>query len=188
MKILVVDNYDSFTYNLVHALRKFEGVTVSVKRNDKIQPDEPEAYDKIVLSPGPGLPEEAGLMPEIIKAYADKKPFLGVCLGHQALAEGFGASLKNMDKVLHGVATQVIQVNPSYLFEGVPETFEAGRYHSWIVEKSNLPADLEITCEDEQGRIMAFRHKTLDVVGVQFHPESVLTPLGMKILENWIRH
>jgi len=188
MKILVVDNYDSFTYNLVHALRKFQGVTVSVKRNDKIELQELEAYDKIVLSPGPGIPEEAGLMPEIIQAYAEKKPFLGVCLGHQALAESFGAKLKNMDKVLHGVATPIIQVNQSYLFDDVPETFKAGRYHSWIVEKKDFPADLEVTCEDEQGRIMAFQHKTMDLVGVQFHPESVLTPMGMKILENWINH
>ena len=188
MKILVIDNYDSFTYNLVHALRKFEGVTVIVKRNDEIELPELNEYDKIVLSPGPGIPEEAGQMPEVIKAYAGKKPFLGVCLGHQAIAEGFGARLKNMDKVLHGVATPIIQISPSYLFNGVPKTFDAGRYHSWVVEKKDLPADLEVTCEDEQGRIMAFQHKTYDMVGVQFHPESVLTPMGMKILENWINH
>lgn len=187
MKILVIDNYDSFTYNLVHALKKFEGVTVEVKRNDEITGKEEASFDKIVFSPGPGLPKEAGNLMEIIKNYAGKKPMLGVCLGHQAIGEYFGGKLRNMDKVLHGVATPVTIIAESYLFKNIPQTFDAGRYHSWIVEKESLPACLEVTCIDDEGRIMAFRHKEFDIQGVQFHPESILTPLGENILENWVR-
>ena len=188
MKILVIDNYDSFTYNLVHALKKFEGVTVDVKRNDEVAEGEPDLYDKIVFSPGPGLPEEAGLMLSIIKNYAGKKPMLGVCLGHQAIGESFGGKLQNMNKVLHGIATPITVVAKSYLFDGLPLTFDAGRYHSWIVEKDSLPEVLEITSIDKEGRIMSFQHREFDIQGVQFHPESILTPLGEKILENWVRH
>jgi len=188
MKILVIDNYDSFTYNLVHALKKFEGVTVKVKRNDEVAEEEPDLYDKIVFSPGPGLPEEAGSLLSIIKNYAGKKPMLGVCLGHQAIAESFGGTLQNMNNVLHGIATPITVVSKSYLFKGIPETFEAGRYHSWIVEKESLPSVLEITSIDKEGRIMSFQHREFDIQGVQFHPESILTPLGEKILENWVRH
>lgn len=188
MKILVIDNYDSFTYNLVHALRKFNGVTVEVKRNDEVGPDEPSAFDKIVFSPGPGIPEEAGRMLEIIRAYAGRKPMLGVCLGHQAIGESFGGILQNMNTVLHGISTPVTTIAPCYLFENMPRTFEAGRYHSWIVEKETLPDCLEVTSIDEEGRIMAMQHKEYDIQGVQFHPESVLTPLGEKILENWVNH
>ncbi len=186
MKILVIDNYDSFTYNLVHALRKFEGVTVEVKRNDEISGEEEASFDKLVFSPGPGIPVEAGNLMKIIRSYASVKPTLGVCLGHQAIGEYFGGKLQNMAKVLHGVATPVTVVSESYLFNNLPSTFEAGRYHSWIVEKETLPNCLEITCIDGEGRIMALRHKEFDIQGVQFHPESVLTPLGEKILENWV--
>jgi anthranilate synthase component II len=187
MKILVIDKYDSFTYNLVHALKKIEGVTVEVKRNDEIIENEGESFDKIVFSPGPGLPEEAGNMMNIIQNYAGKKPMLGVCLGHQAIGEYFGGKLQNMQKVLHGVSTPVNVVSKSYLFKDLPQQFDAGRYHSWIVEKESLPDCLEITCTDEEGRIMALRHKEFDIQGVQFHPESVLTPVGQNILENWAR-
>jgi anthranilate synthase component 2 len=188
MKILVIDNYDSFTYNLVHALKKIEGVTVAVKRNDEVEPGEPDKYDKMVLSPGPGLPDEAADLLDIIKEYAGKKPMLGVCLGHQAIAVNFGATLKNMDQVLHGVATDVLNSNKTYLFNDMPGSFKVGRYHSWIVDNHTLPSCLEITCVDSEGRIMAFQHKEFDLQGVQFHPESVLTPLGEQILENWVKH
>jgi anthranilate synthase component 2 len=188
MKILVIDNYDSFTYNLVHALKKFEGVTVEVRRNDEVAEGEPDLFDKIVFSPGPGLPEEAGSMLLIIKNYAGKKPMLGVCLGHQAIGESFGGNLQNMNNVLHGIATPITVIAKSYLFDNIPETFAAGRYHSWIVEKESLPTDLEITSIDKEGRIMSFQHRIFDIQGVQFHPESILTPIGEKILENWVRH
>ena len=188
MNILVIDNYDSFTYNLVHTLKKFEGVTVTVKRNDQVDAIEASAYDKLLFSPGPGIPEEAGNMPAIIKALAGKKPMLGVCLGHQAIGEAFGGTLRNMNQVLHGIATPVTVVANSYLFDGLPETLEVGRYHSWIVDTEALPEALEVTAIDNEGRIMALQHKAFDIQGVQFHPESVLTPLGEKMLENWARH
>ncbi|SHF57886.1 anthranilate synthase, component II [Mariniphaga anaerophila] len=187
MKILVIDNYDSFTYNLVHAIKKVSGLPVDVFRNDEIALEEIEKYDKIVLSPGPGLPEEAGLLLDIIKEYAPKKSMLGVCLGHQAIGEAFGGSLHNMNRVIHGMATPVkLTENRSVLFCGLPETFDVGRYHSWIVEKDNLPACFEVTSVDEDGMIMSMKHKEFDVESVQFHPESVLTPLGEKMIENWL--
>lgn len=187
MKILVIDNYDSFTYNLVHAIKKISGLPVDVFRNDEVSLEDIEKYDKIVLSPGPGLPEESGLLLEIIKMYAPKKSILGVCLGHQAIGEAFGGELFNMNRVFHGVATPVkLTGNPSVLFAGLPGSFDVGRYHSWIVKKENLPACFEITSLDEEGEIMSMKHKELDVEGVQFHPESVLTPLGEKILGNWL--
>ena len=188
MKILVIDNYDSFTYNLVHVLKKFEGITVDVKRNDEVTDGEPALYDKIVFSPGPGLPEEAGSMLSVIRNYAGKKPMLGVCLGHQAIGEIFGGTLLNMNDVLHGIATPITVIAKSYLFQHLPETFDAGRYHSWIVDRESLPDVLEVTSIDQEGRIMSFQHKQFDIQGVQFHPESILTPLGEKILENWVRH
>ena len=187
MKILVIDNYDSFTYNLVHAIKKISGLPVDVFRNNEVRLEDIEKYDKIVLSPGPGLPEESGLLLEIIKMYAPKKSILGVCLGHQAIGEAFGGELFNMNRVFHGVATPVkLTGNPSVLFAGLPGSFDVGRYHSWIVKKENLPACFEITSLDEEGEIMSMKHKELDVEGVQFHPESVLTPLGEKILGNWL--
>ncbi len=187
-RIVVIDNYDSFTYNLVHAIKKISGLAVDVFRNDEITLEDLEKYDKIVLSPGPGLPEESGLLLEIIKEFAPRKSMLGVCLGHQAIGEAFGGKLHNMNKVLHGVATPVtLTSNKSELFEGLPATFEVGRYHSWIVEKENLPDCFEVTSYDSEGLIMSMQHKAYDVQGVQFHPESVLTPLGEEILRNWLR-
>lgn len=187
MKILVIDNYDSFTYNLVHAIKKISGLPVDVYRNDEISLDEIKKYDKIVLSPGPGIPEEAGLLLDIIKKYASQKSILGVCLGHQAIAEAFGGKLHNMNRVLHGIATPVkLTQNKSVLFKGLPNTFDVGRYHSWIVEDEKLPDCFEVTSYDNDGQVMSMQHKEYDVQGVQFHPESVLTPLGEKIIKNWL--
>jgi len=188
MKIVVIDNYDSFTYNLVHAIKKISGLPVDVFRNDELKLSDLEKYDKIVLSPGPGIPEEAGLLLDIIREYAPKKSMLGVCLGHQAIGEAFGGTLRNMNKVLHGIATPVTKTeHSSYLFNGLPETFVVGRYHSWIVNSNDLPDCFEVTTYDHEGLIMSMQHKQYDVQGVQFHPESVLTPLGEKIIENWLR-
>lgn len=192
MKILIFDNYDSFTYNLVHLVEKITHEKVDVYRNDQVPLEKVNEYDKIILSPGPGIPSEAGLLLPLIKEYAATKCILGVCLGHQAIGEAFGGKLTNLSSVFHGVATPVKQVNSkqstvnSKLFAGLPETFDAGRYHSWIVDKENFPGELEITAEDENGFIMALQHKTYDVQGVQFHPESVLTPSGEKIMRNWL--
>lgn len=186
-RILVIDNYDSFTYNLVHAIKKISGQPVDVFRNDEISLEEIQKYDKIVLSPGPGIPEEAGLLLDIIKEYAPKKSMLGVCLGHQAIGEVFGGKLHNMNRVLHGIATPVkLTQNKSKLFEGLPDSFDVGRYHSWIVEDENLPDCFEVTSYDNEGQVMSMQHKEYDVQGVQFHPESVLTPLGEKIIKNWL--
>lgn len=186
MKILVIDNYDSFTYNLVHYLEDL-GCEVTVRRNDHFTLEEVDAFEKIVLSPGPGLPDEAGLLKAIIKTYAPTKSILGVCLGQQAIGEVFGGSLINLDTVYHGVATKVTScVTDESLFNGLDKTIEVGRYHSWVVDP-NLPEVLEATSFDENGQVMSLRHKTYDLKGVQFHPESVLTPDGKKILENWIQ-
>jgi anthranilate synthase component 2 len=185
-KILVIDNYDSFTYNLVHYLEDLD-CEVTVKRNDKLTLEDVDAFDKIVLSPGPGIPNEAGLLKQIIKTYAPTKSILGVCLGQQAIAEVFGGSLENLDNVYHGVATNVtVSVEDESLFDGMDKTFEVGRYHSWVVN-NNLPGSLEATSFDENGQIMSLRHRVYDVKGVQYHPESVLTPNGKKILENWVK-
>ncbi len=187
MKTVVIDNYDSFTYNLVQIIEKITGEKTDVFRNDEIAPEELEKYDKIILSPGPGIPDEAGILKDVIKKYAPSKSIFGVCLGEQAIGETFGAKLENMDEVYHGVATKMKVISDDPVFEGLPREFDAGRYHSWIVSKENLPGELEITCEDEQGRIMALKHKKYDVWGVQFHPESVLTPEGYKIIENFLK-
>lgn len=184
-KILVIDNYDSFTYNLVHYLEDLD-CEVTVKRNDKLTLDEVEAFDKIVLSPGPGVPEEAGLLKQIIATYAPTKSILGVCLGQQAIGEVFGGTLENLDNVYHGVATNVtLSVDDESLFNGLGKTFQVGRYHSWVVN-TNLPDSLEATSFDDNGQIMSLRHKVYDVKGVQYHPESVLTPNGKTILKNWV--
>ena len=188
MKIAILDNYDSFTYNLVHAIEKILGQKIDVIRNDQVAVEYFERYDKIVLSPGPGIPDEAGILKPLIKALAPTKSIFGVCLGQQAIGEVFGASLINLDKVYHGVATTIIQaVSDEVLFDGLPETFEAGRYHSWAVKREGMPDCLEVTAIDKQGMIMGLRHKTYDVRGVQFHPESVLTPMGEQILTNWLK-
>lgn len=189
MKILVFDNYDSFTYNLVHLVEKIIHGKVEVFRNDQIPLERVKDYDKIILSPGPGIPIEAGLLLPLIKEYAASKPILGVCLGHQAIGEAFGAGLINLSTVYHGVATPVIidhQIQ-SHLFDGLPGEIDAGRYHSWIVSEVGFPEVLEVTARDENGYIMAMQHKNYDVQGVQFHPESVLTPLGESILRNWLK-
>jgi len=187
MKILVLDNYDSFTYNLVHAIRKISGQEVDVVRNDEVDLDLVASYDKIVLSPGPGIPAEAGLLSQVIRQFAPSKSILGVCLGHQAIGEVFGARLLNMERVIHGMATPVQIVSRlTSLFSNIPDTFDAGRYHSWIIDGNDFPDCLEITGVDPDNRIMAIRHKEYDVQGVQFHPESVLTPSGEQILANWL--
>jgi len=187
MKILLLDNYDSFTYNLAHYLRDITGFDIPVIRNDRISLDDIAPYDAIVLSPGPGLPDEAGIMKSLIARYGSEKRILGVCLGMQAIGEVYGGKLLNLDKVYHGIATPVIIKRPDeVLYRGLPATTIVGRYHSWVVDAETLPTDLEITAIDEQGQIMSLRHRHYDVRGVQFHPESILTPDGMKMLQNWI--
>ena len=203
MQILIFDNYDSFTYNLVHLTEKILQQKVDVFRNDQVPLEKINEYDRIILSPGPGIPSEAGILLSLIKEYAPTKSILGVCLGHQAIGEAFGGTLINLDKVYHGVATQVkivrretsneikktngltSHVSPD-LFKGLPQEFNVGRYHSWIVSDENLPYELEVTARDENGYIMGLQHKEYDVQGVQFHPESILTPDGEKILRNWL--
>jgi anthranilate synthase component II len=192
MKILIFDNYDSFTYNLVHVVEKLIHGKVDVYRNDKIPLEKIKEYDKIILSPGPGLPSESGLLLPLIREYASTKSMLGVCLGQQAIGEVFGGKLVNLSTVYHGVATKIIvnekrTIADNDVFGSLANELEVGRYHSWIVDKENFPDVLEITAEDENGFIMALRHKTFDVQGVQFHPESVLTPMGEKIMQNWLK-
>ena len=186
MKILIIDNYDSFTYNLAHLVKEL-GVEVTVYRNDQFELPQLEEFDKIILSPGPGIPSEAGLLLDVIRTYAGKKPMLGVCLGHQAIGEAFGAKLTNLSDVFHGVATEGTQFGNDPIFAGLPKRIVMGRYHSWVVSKEGLPECLEITAESDEGQIMALRHKTLDVHGIQFHPESVLTPEGKTMIDNWLK-
>ncbi|MEE4196113.1 MAG: aminodeoxychorismate/anthranilate synthase component II [Bacteroidales bacterium] len=187
MKIFVVDNFDSFTFNLVHILEQ-SADKVQVKRNDLINIEELKEFDKIVFSPGPGLPSEVKIMYQIIEQYQSHKSILGVCLGHQAIGEFYGAQLKNMHEVNHGreIPTQII--HPDYIFNKVPEIFLSGRYHSWIVDHNHLPESIEITSIDPKGHIMSLRHKTFDIRGVQFHPESIMTEYGTRILKNWVLH
>jgi len=187
MKILVFDNYDSFTYNLVHALHEICNAEIDVIRNDKLRLEDAAKYDKIVLSPGPGIPSEAGLLLDLIRMYAPTKSILGVCLGHQALCEVFGATLFNLEDVHHGLAEMIYRTAPDELFEGLPDSFEVGRYHSWAVSPENLPDCIQVTSVDQEGQIMSMKHKTYNVHGVQFHPESVLTPNGKAILTNFIK-
>lgn len=186
MKIVVIDNYDSFTYNLVHYLEELSG-EVTVLRNDEFDIEELITYDKILLSPGPGIPDEAGLLKEVIRHYAKTKSILGICLGQQAIGEVYGGNLVNLDRVFHGISSKIkITTKEESLFKNLPEEFEVGRYHSWVVATENFPENLEITSTDENGQIMSLRHRTFDVKGVQFHPESVLTPDGKTILKNWL--
>ena len=188
MKILVLDNYDSFTYNLVHYLRELgHGAEMDVVRNNQIDLQTADSYDKILLSPGPGIPEEAGIMPELIKQYGQTKSILGVCLGHQGIAEAYGATLYNMPEVLDGVSSKVTITKPSdRLFQGLPETYDICHYHSWNVSKDQLGNEIEVTAVDELGEIMAISHKEYDVKGVQFHPESIMTAHGHQLLRNWL--
>ncbi len=188
MKILVLDNYDSFVYNLVHYIKQLGFTDVDVFRNDKIALADVAKYDKILLSPGPGIPEEAGIMIDLIKEYADSKSIMGVCLGHQAIAEAFGSELENMDEVLHGVGNKMQVVADEVLYNGLPKEFEVGRYHSWQVKKNSLGDTFKLTGVDVNGNVMSMRHNSLDVVGVQYHPESVLTQHGLKIVENWLKN
>jgi len=186
MRIAVIDNYDSFTYNLVHLVKSL-GVEVDVFRNDQFQLSSLELYDKLLLSPGPGIPSEAGLLLEVIKTYASRKSILGICLGHQAIGEVFGGRLVRLRQVYHGVATPCEQMMDEPLFADLPRHFEVGRYHSWVVSREDFPDCLQVTALSSDGQVMALRHKQYDVCGLQFHPESVLTPLGETILSDWIR-
>ena len=187
MKLLVLDNYDSFTYNLVHLIEKVSEIPFDVIRNDKISIEAVKAYDKILLSPGPGLPKDAGIMPELIKQYGSSKSILGVCLGLQAIGEAYGGSLKNLETVFHGIATPINIILEDIIFNGCPKTFTVGRYHSWVINNNQLPTELQITATDEQGNIMALKHRTHDVRGVQFHPESILSEYGEMMIHNWLK-
>lgn len=185
MKIVIIDNYDSFTYNLSHLVKEL-GTDVTVFRNDKFLLNEIEQYDKIILSPGPGIPSEAGLLLDVIRTYRGRKPMLGVCLGHQAIGEVFGARLTNLSTVYHGVATEGTQYGNDPIFRGMPKRIIMGRYHSWVVDSTSLPECLEVTAMSDDGYIMALRHRHYDIHGIQFHPESVLTPEGRQIVRNWL--
>ena len=185
MKIVIIDNYDSFTYNLSHLVKEL-GAEVTVYRNDQFELSQLEEFSKIILSPGPGIPSEAGLLLDVIKTYAGRKPILGVCLGHQAIGEAFGGQLENLSDVFHGVATPCHLVSDDALFSGISNDFTVGRYHSWVVSKNGFPDCLEVTAVSDEGQIMALHHKTFNVRGIQFHPESVLTPDGKKMLQNWM--
>lgn len=185
MKTIIIDNYDSFTYNLSHLVKEL-GEDVTVRRNDQFKLSDLEGFDNIILSPGPGIPEEAGLLMEVIRTYAGRKPILGVCLGHQAIGEVFGAKLENLSSVFHGVATEGTQFGIDPIFAGLPQRIVMGRYHSWVVSKEQFPDCLEVTAESDEGQIMALRHRQFNVHGIQFHPESVLTPEGRTIVKNWL--
>lgn len=187
MKVLIIDNYDSFTYNLAHLVKEL-GAEVDVVRNDKFGISMPASYDKIILSPGPGVPSEAGLLEDVIREYQGRKPILGVCLGHQAIGEVFGGKLSNLAEVFHGVQTKALIKGNDYLFDGVDSEIMVGRYHSWVVDKEGFPACLEITAESEEGYIMALKHSSYDIHGIQFHPESVLTPTGRTIINNFLKY
>lgn len=185
MKIVIIDNYDSFTYNLAHLVREL-GAEVTVYRNDQFTLNQLEPFDKFILSPGPGIPSEAGLLMDTIRHYAGRKPMLGVCLGHQAIGEVFGAKLTNLTEVYHGVATEGTQFGNDPIFEGLPKRIVMGRYHSWVVDRTGFPASLEVTAVSDDGQIMGLRHRNYAIHGIQFHPESVLTPMGRKIVRNWL--
>lgn len=185
MEIVIIDNYDSFTYNLSHLIKEL-GAEVTVFRNDQFEMSQLEAFDKIVLSPGPGIPSEAGLLLDVIKNYAGKKPILGVCLGHQAIGEYFGGKLENLSEVFHGIATEGHQFGIDPIFAGLPERIVMGRYHSWVVSKEGFPSCLEVTAESDEGQIMAIRHRHYNIHGIQFHPESVLTTEGRTMISNWM--
>lgn len=186
MRIILIDNYDSFTYNLVHILEEIPDIEVVVKRNDQVTLEEIEPFDAIILSPGAGIPSEAGLLLPIIKHFADSKPIFGVCLGHQAIAEAFGATLINLSEVFHGVMTDMHVTKPSPIFEGLENKIEIGRYHSWVVNAENLPTCLEVTANSDEQQIMALQHKDKPIYGIQFHPESILTPNGKQMIENFV--
>lgn len=183
--IVIIDNYDSFTYNLVHLVKEL-GAKITVYRNDRFELSDLEGFDKIILSPGPGIPSEAGLLMDVIRTYAGRKPILGVCLGEQAIGEAFGATLTNIGEVVHGVQTPAHIVEADYIFEGLPSTVQVGRYHSWVVDTVDFPDSLEILATSDEGQVMALRHRSMDIRGMQFHPESVLTPEGKVMISNWL--
>ena len=187
MRTVIIDNYDSFTYNLAHLVKEL-GAEVTVVRNDQFELPELQKYDKIILSPGPGIPKEAGLLMDVIEAYATCKPILGVCLGHQAIGEFFGGRLTNLSQVFHGISSTIDITTPDYIYEGLPREIEVGRYHSWVVDTDGLPDCIEVTSMSKEGQIMSLRHKELDIRGIQYHPESVLTPEGKAIIRNWLNH
>lgn len=187
-QIVIIDNYDSFTYNLSHLVKEL-GANVTVFRNDQFELGDLEKFDKIILSPGPGIPTEAGLLMDVIKTYAGQKPILGVCLGHQAIGESFGGTLTNLSEVFHGVQTPIQVIEDDYIFDGLDKKIDVGRYHSWVIDAKSLKStDLEITATSNEGQVMAIRHKTYDIRGIQFHPESVLTPDGKTMINNWLKH
>ncbi len=187
MNIAIIDNYDSFTYNLSHLVKEL-GAQVTVYRNDRFEMSQLEAFDKIILSPGPGIPSEAGLLLQVIETYAGRKPILGVCLGHQAIGQVFGGKLTNLSDVYHGVDTPCHITKKDYIFDNLPDEIRVGRYHSWVVDKEELPNCLEVTGESDEGYIMSLRHKNFDIRGIQYHPESILTPEGKTIIRNWLEH
>ncbi len=187
MRLLILDNYDSFTYNIVHAVRQL-GFSPEVYRNDEISIDAIKTFDKIIISPGPGIPSEAGILPELLRIYAESKPILGICLGEQAIGERFGARLRNLTDVFHGIQSTITITTDDYIFKGLPDRIKVGRYHSWVVDRGSLPDSLEMTALSDEGDVMAIRHKSYDVRGVQFHPESIMTPDGLTILSNWLNH
>ena len=186
--LIIIDNYDSFTYNLVHLVKELGVEDIKVARNDRVTFDEIEQYDAIMLSPGPGIPSEAGLLKDIITHFAPTKPILGICLGEQAIGECFGATLVNLTEVHHGVESNITILGDEVLFGGLGDNIDVGRYHSWVVSNDGFPAELEITAISDEGEIMALRHREYDVRGIQFHPESILTPLGAEIIGNWLKH
>ena len=189
MKILILDNYDSFTYNLVQYVEEETGEAVDVFRNDEISLEAVDAYDLIILSPGPGVPADAGIMPELLRRYAGQKVIFGVCLGHQAIGEAFGGGLINLAEVHHGIETEMTRTKTDDpIFAGVPKTFNAGRYHSWVVDPATLPEELETTATGEYGGIMAMQHRTYPIFGVQFHPESIMTEYGRLMIRNLLRY
>jgi anthranilate synthase component II len=187
-KIAIIDNYDSFTYNLVHLVEKVSNADVDVFLNDKVELSTLAAYDAVILSPGPGLPAAAGIMPAFLQTFASTKKILGVCLGMQAIGERFGMPLRNLNTVMHGIATPVIHSGNDFLFNDIPYNFNAGRYHSWVVDKNQLSNELEVTARDGEGEIMALKHKIYDIRGVQFHPESILSEYGDVLMRNWIEN
>ncbi len=187
MRTVIIDNYDSFTYNLAHLVREL-GAEVTVLRNDQFRLADLKPYEKIILSPGPGIPSEAGLLMQVIQTYAADKPILGVCLGHQAIGECFGGRLTNLSQVFHGVASDISITIPDYIYNELPARIEVGRYHSWVVSGEGFPKCLEVTSVSDEGQIMSLRHRQYDVRGIQYHPESVLTPDGRKIIDNWLKH
>jgi len=186
MNILILDNYDSFTYNISSLVHQITGSRPTVKRNNEISLTDIRDYDKIILSPGPGLPSEAGILMDLIRVYAEQKSILGICLGHQAIGEVFGGALKNLSTAFHGIQTPVSIISRDPLFDEIPRTIDVGRYHSWVIDEDGFPEDLEILAVDEASQIMSVRHKTFDVKGIQFHPESILTPFGKQMIKNWI--